>query len=133
MRKVVSKLVNEIKWNSDNLVPVIAQQYNSNEILMMAWMSPDSLIKTIETGYACYWSRSRGKLWTKGESSGQKQKIKDIILDCDQDTLLIKVDQQGVACHTGRRSCFYRVWQDGDWKVVTQPEVDPKDLYGKSK
>lgn len=119
-----------IRWNADGLVPAIAQDASTGEILMMAWMNPESLRLTTEEGQAVYWSRSRGKLWRKGETSGHQQVVHEIRLDCDEDVILLKVEQKGgIACHTGRRSCFYRKFQDGEW-VTTAPVLkDPKNIY----
>jgi len=96
-----------IKFNNEGLIPAIIQQYNSNEVLMLAWMNKDSLEETIKTKRTCFWSRSRKKLWRKGETSGNIQEVKDIKIDCDNDTLIIKVDAKGPACHTGQESCFF--------------------------
>ena len=104
----MSSIIDEIAFTSDGLVPAIAQQHDSGEVLMMAWMNAESVAETLATGQVCYWSRSRQSLWRKGESSGQVQKLKELRLDCDGDTILMLVDQTGVACHTGRRNCFYR-------------------------
>jgi phosphoribosyl-AMP cyclohydrolase len=123
--------VTSIKFDTDGLVPAIAQQHDSGEVLMMAWMNTDSILETLETGRVCYWSRSRQSLWRKGESSGQVQVLKEMQIDCDGDTLLIKVDQSGVACHTGRRSCFYRAMRDGALVTIAEQLVDPGDLYQK--
>ena len=124
--------LNEILWTDDGLVPAIAQDAETGEVLMMAWMNRESLALTAQEGQAVYWSRSRGKLWRKGESSGHQQILKDIRLDCDADVILLKVEQKGgIACHTGRRSCFYRSLQDGQW-VSTDPVLkDPDSIYGK--
>ena len=110
----------------------IAQQFDTGEVLMMAWMNRDAVTETLQTGKVCYWSRSRGKLWRKGESSGQTQTLKDFRWDCDADTVLILVDQVGVACHTGRRNCFFNAVRDGDPAEIAEVEIDPKELYGKS-
>lgn len=120
-----------LKYNADGLIPAISQQHDTGEVLMMAWMNADSLAETLKTGVACYWSRSRQKFWKKGESSGQVQHVKSVRTDCDKDTLVLAVDQVGVACHTGRRSCFYLEAAEGEWKEIAQPEVDPDVLYGK--
>lgn len=119
-----------ISFNADGLVPAIAQAEGTGEVLMMAWMNRDAVIETLTTGRVCYWSRSRRGLWRKGESSGQVQMLKDFRVDCDGDTLLLIVEQQGVACHTGRRSCFYRAWRDGALETIQQVETDPSVLYG---
>lgn len=121
-----------VSFNADGLVAAIAQQHDSGEVLMMAWMNRDALAETLTTGQVCYWSRSRQSLWRKGESSGQVQKLVELTVDCDGDSLLLKVDQHGVACHTGRRSCFYRtVTADGTLEDSLPVLKDPKDLYGK--
>ena len=106
-------LASEIAFDARGLVPAIAQQHDSGEILMMAWMSAESLAETLETGHVTYWSRSRQALWRKGESSGNVQKLVELRVDCDGDTLLILVDQTGPACHTGAHNCFFRSWKDG--------------------
>jgi len=123
-------ILNSIKFTSDGLVPAIAQQHDTGEILMMAWMNRESISETLASGRVCYWSRSRGKLWRKGESSGQVQNLVDFRWDCDGDTLLLLVEQKGVACHTGRRNCFFNAVRDGEVRVVAEPEVDPDELYG---
>ncbi|GHD43378.1 phosphoribosyl-AMP cyclohydrolase [Marinobacter persicus] len=124
--------LNDIQWTNDGLVPAIAQDAETGDILMMAWMNRESLTLTVQEGQAVYWSRSRGKLWRKGESSGHQQVLKDIRLDCDADVILLKVEQKGgIACHTGRRSCFYRSLRDGEW-VSTDPVLkEPDSIYGK--
>lgn len=120
----------QIKWNADGLVVATAQDANSGDILMQAWMNREALEQTVQSGVAVYWSRSRGKLWRKGESSGHTQIIKVIQLDCDGDALLLKVEQQGdIACHTGRRSCFYRTLIDGQWQNNAPVLKDPKEIY----
>ena len=120
----------QVSWNADGLVPAIAQDSKTGRVLMMAWMNRESLALTVSEGRAVYWSRSRGKLWRKGESSGHVQLVRELRLDCDGDTLLLVVEQQGgIACHTGRTSCFYRVLQDGDWQT-NQPVIqDPETIY----
>lgn len=120
-----------ITFNADGLVPAIAQQHDSREVLMMAWMNRDSIAETLRTGRVCYWSRSRQSLWRKGESSGQVQMLKEFLVDCDGDTILLLVDQQGPACHTGRRSCFYTAARETGLEIVEPVLIDPKDLYGK--
>jgi phosphoribosyl-AMP cyclohydrolase len=115
------------------LVPAIAQDYETGEVLMLAYMNDESWKLTLETGIVHYWSRSRGKLWKKGESSGNVQKVREIRVDCDDDTVVIKVDQiGGAACHTGYRSCFYRVIRDGELAVDGERVFDPDEVYGKS-
>ena len=122
----------EIKFGIDGLVPAIAQQHDTGEVLMMAWMNRDAVRASLAEGRACYWSRSRGKLWRKGETSGQTQQLHELRLDCDGDTVLLLVDQYGVACHTGRRNCFFRAWRDGEWVVVAEPQIPPETLYPKA-
>lgn len=124
--------LDSLKFNSDGLIPAITQQHDTGEVLMMAWMNRDSLTETIQSGVACYWSRSRNKFWKKGESSGHIQKVKSLRTDCDRDTLLILVDQVGLACHTGRRSCFYLEEKAGDWIENASVEIDPAEIYGKA-
>jgi len=125
-----SEILDEIKFNDDGLIMAIAQQHDTGEVLMAAWMNAEALQETLDKGQVCYWSRSRGKLWRKGESSGQMQKLMELRLDCDADCILLQVDQTGVACHTGRRNCFYRAVRDGTLVTIAEPEIDPKDLYG---
>ena len=125
-------LEREVSFDANGLVAAIAQQHDSGEVLMVAWMNRDALAETLASGRVCYWSRSRQSLWRKGESSGQTQKLIELTIDCDGDSLLLKVDQTGVACHTGRRSCFYRAVATGGKLEETMPVLkDPKDLYGK--
>ena len=128
-----SQWLTEVNWTQDGLLPVIAQDHLSGRVLMMAWMNAEALQLTVDSGYAVYWSRSRQSLWRKGEQSGNQQRIVDIGLDCDGDTLLIKVEQQGgIACHTGRQSCFFRTLNDqGQWQEVDPVLKSTKDLYGK--
>jgi len=122
----------EIRWTEDGLVPVIAQQADSGKILMFAWMNPESLALTVAEGYAVYWSRSRQRLWRKGEESGHRQKVLDIFLDCDEDVILLKVEQEGgIACHTGRESCFYRRLIDNQWQAIEPILKDPNTIYTK--
>jgi phosphoribosyl-AMP cyclohydrolase len=123
-------LIPAIRFDANGLVPVIAQQHDTGEVLMMAWMNEAAVRETLETGRVCYWSRSRGKPWRKGETSGQMQRLVELRLDCDGDTLLALVDQVGVACHTGRRSCFFRAARDGALVEIAAPEVSPEALYG---
>lgn len=123
--------LNSIRWTPDGLVPAIAQDADTGDILMMAWMNPESLRLTAEEGHAVYWSRSRGKLWRKGETSGHQQVVRELRLDCDNDVVLLKVDQKGgIACHTGRRSCFYRSLEDGRWVEKDPVLKDPNSIYG---
>ncbi|GAB2903832.1 phosphoribosyl-AMP cyclohydrolase [Microbulbifer echini] len=128
--KPTSGFLDQVRWNSDDLVPAIAQDFKSGRVLMMAWMNRESLALTASEGYAVYWSRSRKGLWRKGESSGFLQKVREIRLDCDGDTVLLLVEQEGgIACHTGRSSCFYNLLQDGDWQVSQPVLQDPKAIY----
>jgi phosphoribosyl-AMP cyclohydrolase len=125
----IERALAEIKFGADGLVPAIAQQHDTGEILMMAWMNRDAVRASLAEGRACYWSRSRARLWRKGETSGQVQRLREMRLDCDGDAVLLLVDQQGVACHTGRRSCFFRAWRQEAWTVIAEPEIDPESLY----
>ncbi|MFD2189967.1 phosphoribosyl-AMP cyclohydrolase [Pistricoccus aurantiacus] len=129
--KPSSEILDSIAWNEAGLIPVIAQQAESLEVLMMAWMNREALEETLRTGRVCYWSRSRGKLWRKGESSGQVQRLKAAYLDCDGDTLLLNVEQTGPACHSGRRSCFYVALGKDEATVISDPLIDPAILYAK--
>jgi phosphoribosyl-AMP cyclohydrolase len=119
-----------VSFDRDGLVAAIAQQHDSGEVLMLAWMNRESLAETLATGEVCYWSRSRQRLWRKGETSGQRQRLVELRVDCDGDTLLLLVDQSGVACHTGRRNCFFRAWREGRLETIAEVLVDPKTLYG---
>jgi phosphoribosyl-AMP cyclohydrolase len=122
--------LNRIRWNADGLVPVIAQEAGSGRVLMLAWMNRASLLQTVTSGEAVYWSRSRSRLWHKGETSGHVQKVRSVRLDCDNDVLLIEVEQQGgVACHTGRHSCFFQLLQNGEWITVEPVLRDPREMY----
>jgi phosphoribosyl-AMP cyclohydrolase len=120
----------KFRFDHEGLIPAIAQQHDSGEVLMLAWMNRDALEETLATGQVCYWSRSRQKLWRKGETSGQTQLLVELRYDCDGDTLLLLVDQQGVACHTGHRSCFYTALRDGHPVEICGAETDPATLYG---
>ncbi len=120
-----------IKFDANGLVPAIAQQHDTGEVLMMAWMNRESVAETLATQRVCYYSRSRGGLWRKGETSGQTQHLKELRVDCDGDTLLLLVHQDGVACHTGRRNCFFRAVRDGELVEIAAPEISPEALYGK--
>jgi len=120
-----------ISFNEHGLVPAIAQQHDTGEVLMMAWMNREAVAETLSTGRVCYYSRSRGKLWRKGESSGQQQTLVDFRIDCDGDTVLLAVDQTGVACHTGRRSCFYTAARADGLTEVAPVLVAPDQLYRK--
>lgn len=120
-----------LKFNADGLIPAIAQDHHSGEVLMMAWMNADTVAETLRSGVACYWSRSRGKFWRKGESSGHVQQVKWVRTDCDRDTLLLGIEQVGgIACHTGRRSCFYLEAAAEGWREIAAPLKDPKEIYG---
>ncbi len=119
----------EFTFNADGLIPAIAQQHDTGEVLMMAWMNQEALAETLATKRVCYYSRSRKALWRKGETSGQTQALIDLRLDCDGDTILLQVDQTGVACHTGRRNCFFRAARDGELAEIAKPEIAPAELY----
>ena len=124
--------LNKINWSEDGLIPAIAQDAHSGDILMVAWMNRESLKRTVETGEAVYWSRSRKKLWHKGEESGHIQKVLELRLDCDEDVLLMKIEQVGgIACHTGRRSCFFQKLEKGQWVAVDPVLKDPHEIYKK--
>ncbi|NOG69400.1 phosphoribosyl-AMP cyclohydrolase [Roseicella sp. DB1501] len=126
-----ARLLDAIRFDSRGLVPCIAQQHDTGEVLMLAWMTREAAEETLATGRVCYYSRSRGGLWRKGETSGQQQRLVDLRLDCDGDTLLALVEQTGVACHTGRRSCFYRALREGALAEIATPEIAPEALYGR--
>lgn len=120
----------EVKWNDDGLAPVITQEFESKQVLTLAWMNKESLLLTEQTGHAVYWSRSRQKLWHKGEESGNQQQVKSIRLDCDKDAILIEVVQKGgIACHTGRHHCFYNKLENGEWQITETVLKDPKEMY----
>ncbi|MDH5534529.1 MAG: phosphoribosyl-AMP cyclohydrolase [Betaproteobacteria bacterium] len=122
----------KVSWTSDGLVPAVAQEAGSGRVLMLAWMNREALAKTVETGEAHYWSRSRRKLWRKGEESGHVQKVRSVRLDCDEDVILVEVEQLGgIACHTGRHSCFFQVLEDGKWAAADPVLKDPGDIYRK--
>ena len=124
--------LSQIRWTADGLVPAVTQEADTGRVLTLAWMNREALQKTVETGEAHYWSRSRGKLWHKGEESGHVQKVRSVRLDCDEDVILLEVEQEGgIACHTGRHSCFYRTLRDGEW-IATDPVLkNPQQIYGK--
>ncbi|NNF95818.1 MAG: phosphoribosyl-AMP cyclohydrolase [Halobacteria archaeon] len=127
-----SNWLEQIKWTADGLVPVIAQETGTGKVLMLAWMNREALTLTVQEGRAIYWSRSRNKLWRKGEESGHVQVLKDIRLDCDNDVILLEVEQLGgIACHTGRHNCFYQQLQDGEWVAVEPVIKDPNEIYSK--
>ncbi|MEX8519517.1 MAG: phosphoribosyl-AMP cyclohydrolase [Leptothrix sp. (in: b-proteobacteria)] len=125
--------LDQIAWTADGLVPVIAQEAQTKDILMFAWMNREALARTAELGEAVYWSRSRGRLWHKGEESGHVQKVLSLRIDCDNDVVLMEVEQlghePGIACHTGRHSCFFQVLKDGAWTAVDPVLKDPKSIY----
>ncbi len=123
--------LSELKFNSDGLIPAIAQQHDTGEVLMMAWMNRAAIEETLQTSQVCYWSRSRNRYWRKGESSGNQQKLVSMSTDCDGDTLLIKVEQLGAACHTGRRDCFYNEIKSDGLTITSDPIQDPNQLYSK--
>ncbi len=126
----IAEAMAAIAFDADGLVPCIAQQHDSGEILMMAWMNRDAVAETMRTGRVCYWSRSRQALWRKGETSGHGQRLVDLRIDCDGDTLLALVDQAGVACHTGRHNCFFRALRGDALTEIAPVLVDPKAMYG---
>jgi phosphoribosyl-AMP cyclohydrolase len=128
--------LDEVKWDANGLVPAIAQEVGSNDVLMMAFMNREALARTAELGEAVYWSRSRGRLWRKGEESGNVQRVKELRLDCDNDVVLLKVEQTGategeptIACHTGRHSCFFQRYENGAWHSVDPVLKDPERIY----
>ena len=124
--------LNKVNWSEEGLVPAIAQDAESGDVLMVAWMNREALRQTVELGEAVYWSRSRKKLWHKGEESGHTQKVREIRLDCDEDVVLLKVEQAGgIACHTGRRSCFFQKLEKGKWLAVEPVLKDPHEIYKK--
>lgn len=125
-------VLDRIAFDAAGLVPAVAQQHDTGEVLMVAWMNRDAVAETLATGRVCYWSRSRRAPWRKGETSGQVQHLVDLRLDCDGDTVLALVTQEGVACHTGRRSCFFQALREGELVAIAAPEVDPAKLYGQS-
>ena len=129
MSEAEPSALDEIRFGPDGLVPAIAQQHDTGEVLMVAWMNREAVEVTLAEGRACYWSRSRRALWRKGETSGQVQAVKELRLDCDGDTVLLLVDQTGVACHTGRRSCFFRRVEGGQAVEVDPVLVEPAQLY----
>ena len=130
MAEALDEVLAAVAFNADGLVPAIAQQHDTGVVLMMAWMNRAALVETLETGRVCYFSRSRDRLWRKGESSGQVQRLVELRVDCDGDALLLLVDQTGVACHTGRLSCFYRAARPEGLVEIAAPEVSPEVLYG---
>jgi phosphoribosyl-AMP cyclohydrolase len=124
------ELLAALRFDAEGLIPAIAQQHDTGKVLMLAWMNRAAVEETLATGRVCYFSRSRGTLWRKGETSGQVQRLVEVRIDCDGDALLLLIDQTGVACHTGRRSCFFRAVRDGGLVEVAAPLVDPATLYG---
>ena len=126
----IAAVLDALCFDANGLVPAISQQHDTGEVLMMAWMNRDAVVETLTTGRVCYWSRSRGRLWRKGETSHQVQLLKEFRIDCDGDTILLLVEQEGVACHTGRRACFFRAVRDGALVEIAQPLIDPEKLYG---
>jgi len=129
VKEPIDRALKEIKFGPDGLVPAIAQQHDTGEVLMMAWMNREAVRASLTEGRACYWSRSRATLWRKGETSGQVQLLRELRLDCDGDAVLLLVDQTGVACHTGRRSCFFRAWRNDRWAIIAEPQIAPGALY----
>ncbi len=125
----LKQALDSLTYNADGLIPAIAQQFDTQEVLMMAWMNRASIEETLQTGRVCYWSRSRNRFWRKGESSGQMQVLKEFRYDCDADTILLLVDQTGPACHTGRRSCFYNKVEGNQVVIDREVLIDPSTLY----
>jgi phosphoribosyl-AMP cyclohydrolase len=128
--RAADEVVRALAFDADGLVAAVAQQHDTAEVLMLAWMNREAVTRTLESGEVWYWSRSRGKLWRKGETSGQTQRLVELRVDCDGDAVLLLVEQKGVACHTGRRSCFFRALRDGRLTEIAEVEADPKTLYG---
>jgi phosphoribosyl-AMP cyclohydrolase len=126
----IDAVLAEIRFDPAGLVPAVAQQHDTGEVLMLAWMNREAVAETVATGRVCYFSRSRSTLWRKGETSGQVQHLRELRVDCDGDALLLLVEQEGVACHTGRRSCFFRALRDGKLVEIAAPLVSPEALYG---
>ena len=126
----ISLMLDTLVFDENGLLPAIAQQHDTGEVLMLAWMNRAAVEETLATGRVCYWSRSRARLWRKGETSGQVQLLVELRSDCDADALLVLVDQAGVACHTGHRSCFYTAWKDGAAVEILPVAKDPSTLYG---
>ncbi|HNQ87149.1 MAG TPA: phosphoribosyl-AMP cyclohydrolase [Verrucomicrobiota bacterium] len=127
------KAMDQLKFNAEGLIPAVVQDHGTGRVLMLAWMNRESLERTLALGKTVFWSRSRKKLWMKGETSGHTQTVKDIALDCDGDTLLVQVEQTGAACHEGYKSCFYRSIREGGASVVvTEPQLEtPEQIYGR--
>ena len=132
MTDVAREWLDAVRWDKDGLVPAVAQEAGTGKVLMVAWMNRESLALTAETGEAVYWSRSRKRLWKKGEESGHVQKVRELRMDCDEDVVLLTVEQVGgIACHTGRHNCFFQRLEGGKWVVVDPVLRDPKDIYSK--
>jgi phosphoribosyl-AMP cyclohydrolase len=130
MEQTNTDWIDEVSFDEAGLIPVIAQDFESQRVLMVAWMDKNALLETVKTGFATYWSRSRGQLWRKGESSGHKQVVKTVQLDCDGDVITLIVDQKGtIACHTGRNSCFFRILTNDGWQISEPVLKDPKEIY----
>ena len=127
-KETIGRLLNQLTFNNEGLIPAIAQQFDSGEVLMLAWMSPESIEATLKEERVVYWSRSRRKLWRKGETSGHVQTLMEFRWDCDSDTILLQVDQSGVACHTGRGNCFFNSLRDGNMTTNSRVDVDPESL-----
>jgi phosphoribosyl-AMP cyclohydrolase len=129
---VAGEWLDEVPWNDQGLVPVVTQEFSTGRVLTLAWMNREALAETAHSGEAVYWSRSRGKLWRKGEESGHTQKVRELRLDCDSDAILLRVDQTGgIACHTGRESCFFRKLENGRWVTTDHVLKDPAVIYKK--
>ncbi|MHB1217574.1 MAG: phosphoribosyl-AMP cyclohydrolase [Alphaproteobacteria bacterium] len=128
--ETIEVVLSELTFDARGLLPAIAQQHDTGEVLTLAWMNREAIAETLKSGQSCYWSRSRKKLWRKGESSGQVQRLVEFRYDCDNDAVLLMVDQKGVACHTGRRTCFFRAVRGGKVETIAEVLVDPKTLYG---
>ena len=132
MSKPAGDWLDAVRWDKDGLVPAVAQEEGTGKVLMVAWMNRESLAMTADTGVAVYWSRSRKRLWKKGEESGHIQKVRELRMDCDEDVILVTVEQVGgIACHTGRHNCFFQRLEHGQWVVVDPVLRDPKDIYDK--
>ena len=129
-QEAIDALLSRLRFDRSGLVPAIAQQFDTGEVLMLAWMSREAVRETLSTGKVCYYTRTRKKLWRKGERSGQEQRLVEFRIDCDQDTVLLQVDQKGVACHTGRRSCFFTALRNGKVEEIARVQIDPEMLYG---
>jgi len=127
--EAIERALDAINFGPDGLIAAVAQQHDTGEVLMLAWMNREAVRQTLSDGRVCYWSRSRQALWRKGETSGQVQRLRELRLDCDGDAVLLLVEQEGVACHTGRRNCFFRAWRDQGWTTIAEPEIDPERLY----